>query len=71
MPNNQHKYYTMHFNIRSLPSKFSERKQIINRLDDMNVRLHGIMLCGTFRTDKNYVHYNIHCWPKSCVTAAF
>ena len=56
----------MHFNIRSLPSKFSELKQIINRLDVMNVRLHCIMLCETFLTDNNYVHYNISGYNLVC-----
>ena len=56
----------MHFNIRSLPSKFSELNQIINRLDDMNARLHCIMLCETFLTDNNYVHYNISGYNLVC-----
>jgi hypothetical protein len=39
------KYYTMHFNIRSLPNKFR----------DIKMYRHCIMLCETFLIDNNYV----------------
>ncbi len=54
-----HKYCTMHFNIHSLPSKFSELKEIINRFRDIHIYMHCIMLCETFLTENNCAFYNI------------
>ena len=60
------KYYTMHFNIRSLPNKFRELKEIISRFHDIKINMHCIMLCETFLTDNNYVFYTIPGYKLVC-----
>ncbi len=60
------KYYTMHFNIRSLPNKFAELKEIISRFHDIKIDMRCIMLCKTFLTDNNYVFYTIQDYKLVC-----
>lgn len=49
----------MHLNIHSLPSKFSQLKEIISRFRDIQINMHCIMLCETFLTNNNHAFYTI------------
>ena len=52
-------YRCLHINIHSIPCKFELLKNIISRLQDINIDLDFIFLCETFLTDLNKDKYQL------------
>ena len=59
MLDNSLKYVTLHLNIRSLPGKYENLRDMIADLQEKQILIHFILLCETFLTDVNCTMFPI------------